>query len=130
MQHGLNQTAPAVRTELERLLLLLLPCCCPPAADLKQLDPEGRSMAALVAAAAAGEKPRLFIIDYWWAHIKHDVHIDTQLPVWSACTLVLQHERMHCSQQSCAQLARTHHDDDLLLLLLVRGLQGPGGLLG
>jgi hypothetical protein len=47
------------------LLLLLLSCCCQPAGDLKQLDPEGRGMAALVAAAAAGEKPRLFIIDYW-----------------------------------------------------------------
>ncbi|KAF6251346.1 lipoxygenase [Scenedesmus sp. NREL 46B-D3] len=33
--------------------------------DLKQLDPQGRGMAELVAAAAAGEKPRLFIIDYW-----------------------------------------------------------------
>jgi len=33
--------------------------------DLKKLDPQGRTMAQLVAAAAAGEKPQLFIIDYW-----------------------------------------------------------------
>eukprot|EP00775_Hariotina_reticulata_P007328 gene7328-7540_t len=33
--------------------------------DLKKLDPQGRGLQQLVADAAAGAKPRLFIIDYW-----------------------------------------------------------------
>jgi hypothetical protein len=58
-EHELPQCTDSRFILLLLLLLLLLPD------DLKTLDPQGRGLAALVAAAAAGEKPRLFIIDYW-----------------------------------------------------------------